>query len=324
MLKKKLYIAVLLLIPFFFSFNLQAAAASGDVTLTPLSLDSRRVVSQKLEIPADSNVHQLKLSVTNFSGNKKALILTGVDPVTDFEGKLVYQDKTFPVKTAPFKFAAVIQKQSITIAAGQTLEIATPIKIPTQFSGHLLGGIRLTEDNQEAALLPVTVLGSKEKINHANVSVNQLVAKNITGMPAVGVRFVNDVGVLEENLTFDLKLTQESFFGLIKKTWQARQAQVLLAPFSTFEKGISLQGMAISAGSYHLTGTIKSSHQQIKLDQHFTITKADAKKVNDAAKVAYRDNHPLLLLIIALLGLLLIGVIFLAIRQAKKKKTSDG
>lgn len=92
-----------------------------------------------------------------------------------------------------------------------------------------------------------------------------------------------------------------------------------IAPYSTFEKGISLQGEPIAAGNYHLSGVINVGDQQFVLDRQFTLSKKEVDATNQAANLTTQIPYLWLISIAVLLGIVLIGVIYLALRQNKKR-----
>lgn len=310
----------MLLLTLIFTRAFPVYAADNDFTFTPLTLDDQHI-TKEVVLPADGKLHQLTLSLTNFSQYSKNLQLIGSDPVTDASGNLVYQAHSPRVSTTSFKFSDTISKQNVAIAAAKTATVKTTIQTPKDVMGNLMGALQLMDGKKNVALVFLRIEGTRAPTPLKQVKVANFFAKNISEMPALMLRFQNENGELL-HADFNLKLTYEGFLHLNQRVWQIKQKQIAIASYSTFDKAISLQGAAVQSGRYQLSGEISVNNQKIKVKQYLNLSKKEANQINKTAKVAYKDYHIWLIGLVILLGLILLGVIYLALYQAKKQKNS--
>lgn len=308
----------MLLVLFFTTLALPVQAATDSLTLTPLLLDNQPITTATVTLPADGKKHQVKLSLTNFSQTEKSLQLLGSDPVTDTSGKIVYQSKTPQVSNQSFKVAPAIKAQSFTIGAEKTQTLNVAIETPSKLKGTLTGAIQVLDENVSVATVPIQITGTKGAWEKDFIKITQFKTGLISDLPAFMVQTTNESGQ-QQIADFDVKITRESFLHLQDKTWHLTQNAVNLAPYSTFEKGISLQGEPIATGNYHLSGVIKVGDQQFVLDRQFTLSKKEVDATNQAANLTTQIPYLWLIGIAVLLGIVLIGVIYLALRQNKKR-----
>lgn len=316
-IKQMLFIFTLLL-GTIFSQPVWGAEAENEITVTPLEVDGGRVTTSQLTLPLDGKVHQLTLSVTNFSNQKQSLNYQGVQGVTNAQGQLTYDTpKNFSGKV-PLNFENLIPEASLTLSSGETQELTLSLDFQQVDYGEVTGAIRMASDTT-SYFLPITLVGVTG-VPKPQLAVTKISGQLLAKLPALAVTIENSAAKQVEAEPVKLNVIHSQFFGLVKRTWQVNLAQVTWAPNGSLKYPISMEGQALRSGSYQITGTLGQGDNQVQVNESFTLTRSQVAAINNQAPQV--NDATLRWGIPVLIGLtvILLLVITVAIRQHKKQK----
>ncbi|WP_368251223.1 DUF3324 domain-containing protein [Enterococcus sp. 2201sp1_2201st1_B8_2201SCRN_220225] len=310
------FVIVALLWSILVSPSVWATENKMGITLTPLQLDGLRVTTSEVTLPLDGKVHQLTLSVTNFSNQERLINYQGIQAVTNTQGQLTYEaTKSFSGKV-PLAFENLIPKASLDLAAGETKELTINLNFQQVDYGEVLGAIQMSSDETNYSL-PVRLVGTKGMPN-PQLAVSKIAGQLLKKLPALSITIENSAARLVEAEPMNLKVVHSQFFGLVKHTWQVNLAQVTWAPNGILNYPISMEGQALKSGSYRVYGTIGQGGNQVKVDKNFTLTKAEVTAINKQAPTVKDATLRWGIPVLAGLTVILILVITVALRQHKK------
>ncbi|OEG17328.1 hypothetical protein BCR23_04340 [Enterococcus quebecensis] len=282
-----------------------------------------------------SQIQELEVVLTNTS-SKEIIIIPSVNRAqTNRAGVVTYSVKS-KEKSAGLMYniedIITISEKEIVLKAKEEYKLTLQVKMPKQsFEGILAGGLYLynkttakTEGNiknhfaREIGLILRTTDNSKEILGDLalkKVKSDQENARNV-------------ISLLLENAQPSY-LSDVNFKGTVTK--EGAEAPVLtldkknvsIAPNSTFDLPIPLNGKPFEAGSYVFKGTANQKERNWRFEKKFQITSEEAKSYNQKDVSIKKENifeNRLVLVLIGLLSLLLLLLLFLLFRMYKKKQ----
>lgn len=310
----------------FAGFTTDAKLPDNQYTKEVTYFDLKMIPSQKQE---------LEVILTNAS-SKEIVVVPSINRAqTNRAGVVTYSVKSETNNaglTYNIEDIITIAEKEIVLKAHEQYKLKLQVEMPEQpFEGILAGGLYLynkttakTEGNiknhfaREIALILRTTDNSEEILGDlalTKVSTDQENARNV-------------ISLLLEN-TQPAYLSAVDFKGSITKSGSQEPLLTLdkknlsIAPNSTFDLPIPLNGEPFKAGKYEFKGTATQKERVWQFDQKFQITSEEAKKLNQKDVSIKKETifeNRLVLILIGLLLLLLLILIVLLFRIYKKKR----
>lgn len=304
-----------------FFFCRPVSATANELTITPQEVDGQRVTTSDVTLPLDGRQHNLTLSVTNFSEQNQLFRYQGVQAMTDAKGQLTYGTTGSFATEVLVSFEQLFPEASLEMQAGETKEIALNFALPQIAEGEALGALQFR--SQEGTYgLPMKLAGTKG-LPKATLAVTKIAGELVENLPALKITIANSTPLAVVDEPVNLTVVHSQFFGLVKKSWQIKLADVTWAPNGELNYPISMNGTALPSGNYQITGTIGEKVGQANVNESFTLTRAQAAAINQQAPAV--NDATLRWGIPVLIGLtvILILVITVALRQNRKRRISQ-
>lgn len=241
--------------------------------------------------------------------------------MTDAKGQLTYGTTGSFATEVLVSFEQLFPEASLEMQAGETKEIALNFALPQIAEGEALGALQFR--SQEGTYgLPMKLAGTKG-LPKATLAVTKIAGELVENLPALKVTIANSTPLAVADEPVNLTVVHSQFFGLVKKSWQIKLADVTWAPNGELNYPISMNGMALPSGNYQITGTIGEKVGQANVNESFTLTRAQAAAINQQAPAV--NDATLRWGIPVLIGLtvILILVITVALRQNRKRRISQ-
>lgn len=291
-------------------------AAESDMTVTPIQVDGQRVTTHEIILPLDGQVHELTFSVTNFSSSPQVLQYQGVQASTNAQGHLAYDPTKKISRKVLLKFDQLIPKASLAIDSGDTKELKLSLDFRHVDFGEIMGALQLSSASKRY-FVPLKLVGIKG-VPPSKLAVTKISGQLLNKLPALTVTLQNQSAKLLEQGKVNLMVVHSQFFGLVKKSWQIKLADVTWAPNGELNYPIPMNGTALQSGRYQITGTIGEKERQVNVEEAFTLTRTQTAAINQQAPEV--NDATLRWGIPVLIGLtvILILVITVALRQHKK------
>lgn len=230
---------------------------------------------------------------------------------------------------------ATIDETTIEIEPNESYSLPIHINTPNdKFDGVLAGGLYLFKEDKsktksnvknyfarEIAILLRSNPNSKDltgKLNIIKASPGQENFRNATQ-----VLFENDQPAFLSNFPIDAKVHKK---GNTETLYEVSTNGLSIAPNSSFNFQIPLNGVPYDAGTYIVTGNYSHSGEKEHFEKEFVVSKEDEKKYNEKDVMIDRSSifdNKLVLALLVLLGALLIVILlilFIYLKNKKKKK----
>lgn len=287
--------------------------------------DSRQEIVIKLGNSTNKNVTVIP-QISNATTNSN-----GVVEYSPSKNKL---DRSAPTSIKETVTIDAKQKEIDIPAYGET-KLKLSVKMPKQsFSGVVAGGITLKEkpkeaskmkedqgmalDNEYAYSIAVLLREDEEVAKPSlilkSVTPGQLNYRNtiFTALTNPEARYINAVSV-------EAVITKK---GTKEVIYKSNQEDMQIAPNTTFNYPIKLNGKKLVAGKYTVTMDVKGSNQSWKFLKDFDITQDKAKEFNEADVSIEKDESYLIKILIVAICILIIIVIAALIIVSRSRKNS--
>lgn len=289
-----------------------------------VSPDTNQILKIRIYNSGDKE-HKFHIALNNGSTNNNGITSYLENNISD------------PTLKVPFSSIASITSDVINIKKREIVDVPITLKIPnTSFKGEILGGIRITLDD------------NKEQDNKKN-KVKASVTSNIAYTIGVVLRESDDLISPKINL-LSVQTEQRNTRNFISATLQNSSARIIkkftasaniykkggtkvyyssynndmrMAPNSNFNYGISLQDQAFQAGEYTLNIKGEADGVPYNFTKDFTITRSETLKWNKSAvyvRTPTKDSSVLYLIIIGLVLFILISTFTFIYTILKKKQ----
>ncbi|OJG67242.1 hypothetical protein RV09_GL002808 [Enterococcus moraviensis] len=317
----------------FAGFTTDAKLPDNQYTKEVTYFDLKMTPSQKQELEviltnASSKEIVVVPSINRAQTNRAGVVTYSVKSETNNAG-LIYNVEDI----------ITIAEKEIVLKAHEEYKLKLQIKMPEQpFEGVLAGGLYLynkttakTEGNiknhfaREIGLILRTTDKSEEIVGDLalkKVTTDQENARNVISLLLENAQPAY-LSAVDFKGTVTKSGSQESLLRLDKKN-------LSIAPNSTFDLPISLDGEPFKAGTYEFKGTATQKERVWHFDQTFQITSEEAKKLNQKdvsiKKENIFENRLVLTLIGLLFSLLLILIVLLSriyIKKCRMKKWKE-
>lgn len=276
---------------------------------------------------------------------------------TNSNGVVEYgPNTTKPDKTLAFNMADLATTApETTVPAGKEVSVKVHLGMPNEpITGVIAGGITFKEKDSETASSKTADDETGMAIKNKYSYVLALLARQSEEVLAPDL-LLNEVGAAQSNarniIQANLQNPVATYLNQLKVTAEIRKKnsdQVLysseteamqMAPNSNFNYYVPLNGKALEAGDYVIkivafgdkdeAGSYESKNaagekvnfnHRWEFEKEFSITSAEAKKLNDADVSIVKDYTWLYILIGLLLLLMVVGLIVFLVKRKKKEE----
>lgn len=225
-------------------------------------------------------------------------------------------------------------KQTITIPAHKSRVVTANVKVPkTNFNGVILGGWYFERKDSKVT---GTVKGASNMTNKYSYVIGMKYTLGQVPNPSMSLGKVeaglgnyhrgviadlrNTTAVIIPNLKMDTTVTNRDGGSVVK---HVKKENVQMAPNTTFKYAMLYGKTPMKAGNYHLHMVVKNTDRKWVFDRNFTITQAQASKVNKDSVETAGISIWLLVALGALGMLLLILLILLIIYLIRRRRRDD-
>ncbi|TFJ45501.1 cell wall anchor protein [Carnobacterium divergens] len=256
---------------------------------------------------------------------------------TNINGVVEYGESNTKLnKTSQYNIEEIVKPavKEVTIPANGATDLELTVEVPKDgFNGILAGGITLKEkdtheekkkqegqglaiENKYAYVVAVVLNESETQVDSEltleKVAPNQVNARNV-----INATLQNTKPKYMNQLSIDSKVTKK---GDKEVLYASKKEGMQMAPNTSFDYPVSLNGEKLKAGDYTLSMTAKSMGETWKFKKDFTIKAEVAKAFNEKDVTVKKDYTWLYILIGSLLILIAIFLIWFIIRKKKKEK----
>lgn len=280
----------------------------------------------------------LKVRINNISNDdvtvKTAIHTAWTNPTgtIDYVNPAKYFDSSLRYKMSDI--SRIQGQKTLTISAGQSKVVTADVKVPkTSMQGVILGGwyfkrldTKVTGKVKGATNIKSEysyVLGMKYSLGHAPAAVMTLGKVGATlsnGRQAVTANLRNTSAVIIPNLKMNTTITNRDSNQTVM---HLKETNKQMAPNSVFKYPMLFGEKPLKAGNYHLHMVVKNTERNWIFDRDFTITKAQADKLNHDSVDNQGLNIWLLIALGALAMLILVLLILLIIYLIRRKRRDD-
>lgn len=281
---------------------------------------------------------ELSITIINPT-DKPVTVLPTIGPaITNSNGVVEYGGSTTYKldKTAPFNLADVLtvkdNQTEIVVPKQSQVPLKLVLKVPEEpFIGYVAGGITLKQkddpekegdqkkqgvaiENTFAYNIAILLTESDEKLTPKlempKVKVGQDNYRN-----TIFAYFKNPESRFINKMTVDARITKK---GSDTVLYEKKQSEMQVAPNTTFDFPISLEGQPMKAGRYLLIADVEGSNETWHFEKEFEIKAEEARKYNKADVSIERPDYTWWYVLGGVLFLLLIIYAMWRRRQEKK------
>lgn len=221
--------------------------------------------------------------------------------------------------------------EEITIPAKSKIDLKLHVTMPEkEFKGVLAGGITLEEkkdpsknkkdtkdglsiENKYAYVVGITLQENDEKVEQDlklhDVKAGQLNARNV-----INAKLQNPTATYLNRFEIDAEITKK---GKKEVLYTSKKSDMQVAPNSTFNYPIPLDGKELQPGTYTLHLKAASSKESWEFQKDFKIEGKEAEELNKKDVTIKEPNYTWY--IVGMLIILLVGVLWFLFWKRKKK-----
>ncbi|KOS63085.1 DUF916 and DUF3324 domain-containing protein [Lysinibacillus agricola] len=221
--------------------------------------------------------------------------------------------------------------KEITVPANGSKELHLNVTMPEeQFDGILAGGITLEEkesaskkeetnkglsiENKYAYVVGIT-LQETDEIVEQDLQLHEVEAGQLNARNVINATLQNPTATYLNRFEVDAEVTEK---GKTEVLYQSKKQDMQVAPNSSFEYPIPLDGEKFKSGEYTLHMKAKSSKESWEFEKDFTIKAEEVKQFNATDVSIEGPNY--LAYLVGLLILLVAGLLFYIVYSKKKQK----
>lgn len=326
------------------SFSLFATSISAD----ELNFSVNTVVPSN-QIDKEKTYFNLKMipnqkqdvTVTLKNNTKKDITINiGINTAkTNANGVIEYGNSTIKNDSSLKHALSDIVKgpDSIVVPANSAKDVVYHITMPEEnFDGIILGGLTFQQKSSEVkqdiknkgtaitneyAYAVAMLLQETDKKIMPNLHLLDVKPSQSNGRNVINATVQNDQPAMLSQVKVDAKIYAK---GSNKPVYTAIKNDLQIAPNSSFQYPISLEGTRMQAGDYTLkmtvTGTSQKETKTWQFKKDFKIKAAEARELNktDVDVKANTNTFPWMYLILAILLIVIISLIIIVIVMKKK------
>ncbi|EHQ9041165.1 DUF916 and DUF3324 domain-containing protein [Enterococcus faecalis] len=253
---------------------------------------------------------------------------TNDNGIADYSGNTEEKDSTLK-----YDLSDLIEiEKEMTIPAKGEKTVTAHLKMPKEtFDGVLLGGFTFIEkesvDNKEVqegaqivnkyAYTIGIQLQETDKVIEPELVLKNVKAGQINFRNVLQANIQNKEAAIIKNLTVDGKIFKKKGKEAL---YEAKRADLRIAPNSNFNYNISLENEAFKPGTYVFKGVATAGEKEWKFEKEFTIKNEVAKELNNTAVNLDKDYSSYIYLGVGLLVIILILIILYLLKKVKSNK----
>lgn len=304
-----------------FSVKADLPASQIDANKTYFSLDVEPGEKQRLAVNVFNHgftERTFKGSITYATTNRNGLI----------EYSETRPDKKDASLITSLPEVAKLEKEKLTIPAGEQAVFYIDVTIPNEMTGTLLGGIRVEEvvpeqekeqggiqiQNAYAYVVGIELKHQAEQIR-PNLELREIKPELINYRTAVQVDLQNPEAVLMDDLQIHAKIYRKDEATVYRV---ANLSGARLAPNSTLAFPVDWRNEQIKPGEYRLVMTASGEQGSWRWDEPFVIGD-EVRTINENAII----DEPPYLRYIGIFGSLMLVLIIVYIVWRKRRKERD-
>ncbi|WP_143462393.1 DUF916 and DUF3324 domain-containing protein [Levilactobacillus enshiensis] len=317
------------------------AASAGDIGFNVSAQIPKNQINKKNSFfdlrMKSGQTETLRVKVFNIS-NQDVTVKSAIHTAwTSTNGAIEYvkPEKEFD-STLRYKMSDISKiqgKQTITIPANGSKIVTATVKIPkTNFNGVILGGWYFERKDSKVT---GTVKGSSNMTNKYSYVIGMKYTMGQVPNPSMSLGKVaaglgnyhrgviadlrNTTAVIIPKLKMDTTVTNRDGGSVVK---HVKKENVQMAPNTTFKYAMLYGDTPMKAGHYHLHMVVQNTDHKWVFDRNFTVTAAQANRVN---KDAVENSGISIWLLVALgaLGMLLLVLLILLIIYLIRRRRRD-
>lgn len=304
-----------------FPFNASAKLPENQV--------NKKVTYFDLQVQPNQE-EELHVAVTNTTDKNITLEPSIHSGKTNGIGVIEYDHQSDKTKdAAKIESEATIDQKEIHLTPNQTIDLPIKIKMPTnQLQGIQVGALRLIQKNDEktkgniqnnfAREIGLVLQSSDPGILPSQLKMTKAKPSQVNYRNAVIESIQNNQPKLIDLKDVHATVTKA---GDSKILYQQKQEDVSLAPQSTMDYEVSLNGKEFKPGNYTANFSAKEGNRTWKLKKNFTIKAEKSKKLN-ASDVVLKNKPSFFqqYKVFIVIGLVLLAVIVSLLIYLKRLK----
>lgn len=295
------------------------SADISNVSVTPMIEDSS-ITDRFQLIVKPGQRRKVTISFTNFGSLPLTLRAVPRNASTSDQGKIIFsQVVSAGDNKLQFAFADMTDAQTIRLDAQQTKDVTFTIKAPNSpFIGVIMGGIFVYDASQGAQTGSVAVpvwLTQTNKAVGGSLLLAGINAKAVDQQPYMYVNLSNTQPGIMKNVVVHMSIRRNGFMewlnlGLKPMTADLKYDNV--APNSRIPVAFNQKQTPIKPGNYVVEGTAQTGKTKWKFGGTYSISQAEADKVNKASKnLVYDYTWAYLLGIVGLVVLIIVVLLLI-------------
>ncbi|WEV60402.1 DUF916 and DUF3324 domain-containing protein [Streptococcaceae bacterium ESL0729] len=309
-------------------FTINSVIPSNQIDKEQSYFDLRMTPGQEQEII---------VQVINTSNEDSKFKVNVNQAYTNKSGFIDYSETDVkPDSSLKYKISDIANyEHEITVQANTSMNLPITLKMPAeQYDGTILAGIQVVKEKSEEEAkkqgisnqygyilglqLTETDTELPRQLNLLNVRADS--AFNRTSVVA---ELQNPVMTPMGHLKYTAKVTNKKDGAVEKEVSYDNDMQ--MAPNSTYDFAIDWDNKPLVAGDYNLDMVVSDDKgNEWKFNKDFTITKKEAKKINDKVIITNTGQNPYLKYFLILLGLLIVlSIILFIIKKRDKDKDEN-
>ncbi|WP_367368626.1 WxL protein peptidoglycan domain-containing protein [Schleiferilactobacillus harbinensis] len=320
----RIFLIVLLSTWWFLSHSVIAQADISNISVTPMIEDSN-VTDRFQLIVKPGQVRKVTISFTNFGSSDVTLSVVPRNATTSDDGKIVYtRNVSAGDNKLQFAFKDMTESRTIHLKAQQTKDITFSINTPkSPFLGMVMGAFFVYDSSQTPSAGNVSVpvwLTQTNKAVGGSLLLAGISTAAVNQQPYVYVNLSNTQPGLMKNVIVHMNIRRNGFMEWLNLGLKPMTADLkydTIAPNSRIPISFNQKQTPIKAGNYVVSGTARTGKTEWKFGGTYSISQAEADKVNKASKNLVYDYTWAYLLGIAGLVLLIIIVLILIHHQLR-------
>jgi hypothetical protein len=295
-----------------------ALADVSNVSVTPMIEDSS-VTDRFQLIVKPGETRRVTISFTNFGSSALNLAVVPRNASTSADGKVIFsRDVSAGDNKLQFAFKDMTPRRTVHLDSQQTKDVTFTVKVPkSPFIGIIMGAFYVYDaqagPSGGSVAVPVWLTQTNKAVGGI-LLMSGISASAVNQQPYLYVNLSNTQPGIMKNVVVHMRIRRNGFMEWLNLGLKPMTADLkydTIAPNSLIPVAFNQKQTPIKAGNYVVEGTARTGKTQWKFGGTYSISQAEADKVNKASKNLVYDYTWAYLLGIGGLVLLIIVVLLL-------------
>lgn len=304
---------------FLFRGASRVSADVSNVSVTPMIEDSS-VTDRFQLIVKPGETRRVTVSFTNFGSNVITLAVVPRNASTSDDGKIVFShDVSAGDNKLQFAFKDMTARRTVRLEPQQTKDVSFTIKVPkSPFIGMIMGAFYVYDQQAGPAAGSVAVpvwLTQTNKAVGGTLLMAGISTNAVDQQPYLYVNLSNTQPGIMKNVVVHMSIRRNGFMEWLNLGLKPMTADLkydTVAPNSRIPVAFNQKQTPIKAGNYVVEGTAQTGKTKWKFGGTYSISQAEADKVNKASKnLVYDYTWAYLLGIIGLVVLIVVVLLLI-------------